>query len=439
MLCLTAAMLLLYVVSPLLVRIIVPGLSSEALYWAIRMTYIIMPFLVFIGIASYVGMLLNFFKQTMVFAISPAMLSVGVMLSVWLLRAKLGLYCLPLGFVIGAALHALIQLPFLFSPSMRSEHGIRFHLTLRYAKEAGDHLRRESSFVIIQSIFEKTIEVVDRILASFLVPGSMSSLWYAFRLREVPRAALGTAISRAVVSDLTRWSALGRFDLFREDIVRSLKINLYLIIPTTFLSVALARPLVGMVFQRGAFDERSTDLTTLALVGYIVGLLALSVYNLMKNAFGVLQMNSVLLRTSLWAWGLNIVLNIILVQTSLRHGGLALASSLAYSVQVAILLSQLQRELRVRGAPILWRPLGLDGLRSMIAGIAGGLAARACLLVLEPATLAWAMAPFWGFSLQVFLCGAAGMVASGIVIFMFHPRLIAQWKKQRCHKEYLSG
>ncbi|MBW2308955.1 MAG: murein biosynthesis integral membrane protein MurJ [Deltaproteobacteria bacterium] len=431
LLCLLTAMVLLYLVGPLLVRIIVPGLSSEAMSWAIRMTYVIMPFLVFIGIAAYVGMLLNFFKRTMVFAASPAMLSLGVILSVWLLRSKLGLYCLPVGFVLGAMLQTLVQLPFLFSHSMRTEQGFRFHLALRYPREAGEHLRREASFVVIQSLFEKTIEVVDRILASLLVSGSMSSLWYAFRLREVPRAALGMAISRAVVSDLNRWTALGRFDLFREDIVRSLKINLYLIVPVTFMSVALARPLVGMVFQRGAFDERSTSLTTVALVCYLAGLLALSVYNLMKNAFGVLQMNSVLLRTSLWAWGLNVALNILLVQTSLRHGGLALASSLSYTVQVIILLSLLQRELRIRGAPISWKPLGTEGLRSLIAGIAGGSASYGCRLVVEPAILAWAATPFWGFSMQVFLGGAAGLAVYCAVVLMFHPHLVARWKERR--------
>ncbi len=439
LLCLLTAMVLLYLVGPLLVRIIVPGLSSEAMYWAIRMTYVVMPFLIFIGIAAYVGMLLNFFKRTMVFAASPAMLSIGVMLGVWLLKTDLGLYCLPVGFVLGAVLHTLVQLPFLFSRSMRREHEFRFHLTLRYPREAGEHLRREASFVVIQSLFEKTIEVVDRVLASLLVPGSISSLWYAFRLREVPRAALGLAISRAVVSDLNRWNALGRFDLFREDIVRSLKINLYLIVPVTFMSMALARPLVGMAFQRGAFDERSTNLTTVALVCYLVGLLALSVYNLMKSAFSVLQMNAVLLRTSLWAWGLNLVLNVVLVQTSLRHGGLALASSLSYTVQVVILLGLLQRELRIRGAPIPWRSLSSEGLRSLVAGIASGLACYGCLLVLEPATLVWATTPFRGFSIQVFLGGVAGLTAYGAVVLIFHPHLIARWKDRKRARKALAG
>ena len=115
-----------YLLTPRLVRLIGAGLAASELHQAAVMTYFILPFMVAIGLASFVGGLLLFLDATATYALAPVMLSVGVILGIILLKPYLGMYSMAVGFVLGGALQFLFQIPILIWASRRSNLGIRY-------------------------------------------------------------------------------------------------------------------------------------------------------------------------------------------------------------------------------------------------------------------------------------------------------------------------
>ncbi|MDZ7262841.1 MAG: hypothetical protein ONB05_12150, partial [candidate division KSB1 bacterium] len=111
---LIVVMVLLYLVAPIIVRLLAPGLEAAIYPQAIKMTYWILPFMLLIGLAAFVGGILNFFEMNKIYSLAPVMLSVGVMIGIIVFKPILGMYALPAGFLLGGLGELVIQLPFLF-------------------------------------------------------------------------------------------------------------------------------------------------------------------------------------------------------------------------------------------------------------------------------------------------------------------------------------
>jgi putative peptidoglycan lipid II flippase len=204
MLLLLVIMGIFYLLTPNLVRIIGAGLAASEFHHAEVMTYFILPFMVVIGLASFVGGLLLFLDATATYALAPIMLSVGVIVGIIGLNPYLGMYSMAAGFVLGGILQFLIQIPILIRSSRQSE------LSMRYATGSGEPMPeqrevvRQSGWIFGQSVANKTVEIVDRVLASFLVPGSIAALYFAQRLVQLPNSIIGLAVGRAGLARISK-------------------------------------------------------------------------------------------------------------------------------------------------------------------------------------------------------------------------------------------
>jgi len=337
-------MMLLYLIAPIIVRLIAPGLEEQYFSQAVTMTYWILPFMFIIGMASFVGGILNFFEFNRIYSIAPAFMSVGVMIGISFFKSTLGLYALPAGFLLGGLLELFVQIPFLFHRKIKKETQATYYAKIDMKEGEFRRVGRESGFIFLKSLLDKTVEIVDRILASFLIPGSIASLWFSQRLIQLPVAIFGLSISRSLIPYLTEMNALKKNDEFNRGIQLGIRINLLLIIPTITLILLLGEPVITLVYQRGSFDAHSTHLTTIAFICYAVGLLGLSLNAFFSRLFSIYQQNSFPLRVSIFTALLNIILNIILVRTPLKHGGIALASSISFTINSIILFIFLNRK-----------------------------------------------------------------------------------------------
>ncbi|MDZ7333319.1 MAG: polysaccharide biosynthesis C-terminal domain-containing protein, partial [candidate division KSB1 bacterium] len=205
---------------------------------------------------------------------------------------------------------------------------------------------RESGFILLKSLLDKSVEIVDRMLASFLITGSIASLWYAQRLIQLPVAIIGLSISRALVPYLTEKKALVQDEDFLAGIRLGIQMNLALVLPIIMIMVAMATPIISLVYQRGHFDAESTRLTAIAFWCYSVGLLGISLNTFFSRLFSIFQKNKMPFYIAIATAILNIILNFILVKTPLKHGGIALASSIAFSLSCLLLFYFLSKELR---------------------------------------------------------------------------------------------
>ncbi|MBW1980600.1 MAG: murein biosynthesis integral membrane protein MurJ [Deltaproteobacteria bacterium] len=375
--CLLLLMALCYLFAPNLVGVIGAGLDVEGFEQAKQMTYYVLPFMLVIGLAAFTGGLLLFLDATGVYAFAPVFLSVGVILGIVVFKPFMGMYSIALGFVLGALLQLFFQVPFLVRAARRN--CLHIESVLRPEGESLPELRevgRQSGWIFLQSLASKTVEVVDRLLASFLVPGSVAALYFAQRLVQVPNAVLGLSVGRAGVTDLNDQVQKEDWQGFRCTVVKAIRYNISTMLPVTVFIVSLSAPITAIIFQRGAFGSSSVQLTSLAFALYGLGLLGMSIWSLYTRIFPALARNEIPLYTSLLCALLNVALSLLLVHTPLKHGGLALASSIAFTVNALLLFLALNGELRKRGQRAVgWQDLRETVLSIALASAMGGLIA----------------------------------------------------------------
>lgn len=370
-------MTVLYFFAPLLVQILAPGLDADLMPLAVKMTYWILPFMVIIGMAAFAGGMLNFFEMNKIYSLAPAMLSVGIIIGIIFFKPLMeqhgipGMYALPAGFLLGGMFEFAIQVPFLFKRKIRVETEAKYIPAIDMSEKEFKNVRRESGFIALRSLVDKSVEIIDRRLASFLISGSIASLWFAQRLIQLPAAIIGLSISRAIVPYLTERKALTAEDDFIDGIKLGIRLNFYLTLPVMMLIIVISEPIISIVYRRGAFDADSVALTSLAFWCYAFGLLGLGLSTFFSQIFSVFQKNKIPFYTSIVASILNIALKFVLVETALKHGGIALATSIAYTAYAALIFYFLKSEIQGRITfGYLWRQFYPVAWASLIIGAA---------------------------------------------------------------------
>ncbi len=313
---------------------------------SLKLILILLPFMLFIGLASLVGSILNFFEKNWIFAFAPVMLSLGVIAGIVFLQPLIGGYSIAVGYVLGALLQLVIQLPFLFNRTFKSDHQLRYHPILKDPEQDFGLIRQESRIITYNALFNKSSEVFSRFLATTLVPGATSSIFYAQRVYQLPFAILSLSISRAVNPILNRMKSLQDFKGFDQIYSRGLRLNYFLFIPVSLVMIIGAPELVNLLLRRGSFDASSLDLTSWALVWYSVGLLPMSMVGYYTRVLSLFNKNRYALTMSMIGSGINILFSLVLVQFSLlNHAGIALANSLAFFINWLVIRRYTHREL----------------------------------------------------------------------------------------------
>jgi putative peptidoglycan lipid II flippase len=301
----------------------------------------------------------------------------------------------------------LVQVPFVRALAARD--GAR---ALSWALPARDpDLRRTAGLagpVILASALSRMGVVVDRTVASFLQAGSISSLYYAFRLVHLPYAIVALAIGRSTASHLAEAFALGRHDEFRQTLLSGIRMNVAFLAPLVALSIWFAAPACGLVYQHGVFGERDLAMTASAFAMYSLGLVGMGVQFLFVTAFAAMLNTRTPVKVALVALALNAALNLLLVQTPLGHAGVALANSVAFTAHAVILSVILNRRLATLGVPLRPRDV-LDPLLR-VAG-ATALLLAVVWAVDAPLGMAFAHQPMLNRIVRMAAAGGAGLAA----------------------------
>lgn len=248
----------------------------------------------------------------------------------------------------------------------------RVKLGGRVADRSWDGLREIAWMlppVLLGSMAGQAKTLVDRMFASGLAEGSISYLNYASRINELPNGLLVATIVTVIYPGLVSSFNNGEKEEFSKTLTNSLNSMLFLLVPVVAGFLALATPMVELIFQRGEFGAVETIQTAYALRFYAVGLAGIGVWHLMiKGYYAQKDTLTPLLVTALTV-ATNTVLDYLLVG-SLLHGGLALATSLSYTLGAAILLCRLYNKMgmSISGRTVL--DLGKSVLAAAIMGIA---------------------------------------------------------------------
>ncbi|CAK0756619.1 putative lipid II flippase MurJ [Azospirillaceae bacterium] len=204
------------------------------------------------------------------------------------------------------------------------------------------------------------------VLASLLPNGAVSYLYYADRLNQMPLGVVGIAIGTALLPALSREVSAGRIEQARMLVCRGLEAGLLLALPATVALIVAARPIIGGLFERGAFGPEATEATAQTLAAYAIGIPGFIVSKVLSAACFARQDVTGPLRVTVIVTAVNAGLALVLSRF-LGHVGIALSAGLAAWVTAGLLALRLRRKellildqrLRRRGPRLLASALGM--------------------------------------------------------------------------------
>ena len=353
--------------APWVVLGLVPGFARshpELVATTTALSQWMMPYLLIIATAAVFGSLLLAERRFLRYSLAPAGASLCVIGAIVWLSGRFDVASLGIGIVAGG----LVQMLICAWPYVRLRARTRGDdpEAVAHGRAGLRKVGRAAVPIALAGILGKVNPIVDRALASvFCGLGRISALYCGARLMQLPFGILGLAVGRAAFPTLVEEASGRQEGGFSRAVVRALRLNAFLMLPATIGLLVLARPLVRLLFQRGAFTAEHTALAVTAVVFYSLGLVGMGGRTVLSRAFYAMLDTRTPFLLSAVAVGLNVVLSAALVLTPLSHGGLALATALTVWAQTGFLLLALRRHLRLRGRLLaladLWKGLGKVG------------------------------------------------------------------------------
>jgi putative peptidoglycan lipid II flippase len=354
------------VFSPAVVTVFAPGFLDDPEKFAltVELTRWMAPYLIFIGLAAFCMGILNTFGVFALPAAAPVLLNISMIAGALFISPLMEepIFGLAVGVLAGGVLQLLIQIP------ATVKKGLRCVTTFKLKNPDIIRIGKLMVPVIFGLAVYEINMLVDTLLASLLPGGSISYLYYGNRLVQLPLGVFGVALGVAILPMLSKQASQKDFPELIKTLAFGIRLILFITIPATVGLIVLRFPIVNTLWERGEFLRVSTDGTAIALLYYSIGLCAFAGIKIIAPAFYSLQDTKTPVKIAMWSMVLNIVLNLILMGP-LKHGGLALATSISALFNIILLIFYLRKRLGLMGGrKILLSTLKL-ALSSTLMGI----------------------------------------------------------------------
>lgn len=332
--------------APALVSVYATGYLLEApekFEETVQLTRVVFPYIFFMGLAALGMGGLNALRRFAVPAFAPALLNVALIAAAFTLAGPAEALGLPpigalaIGALIGGALQLIAQWPVQRAVGLLR----RPELTLR------DPAVRKTLALMVPVLAGFGVyqlnTMLGRTFLSFLEEGSQSYIWYGQRLVEIPQGMFALAIAGATLPTLSDLRARGDLDRLRELFGYSLRLTLFLAIPSSVLLAALAEPIVAVAFGRGAFERADVVETAASLRWQAAGVWAIASVRTVVPLYYAYNDT----RTPVVASAINLVVFAgvaLALMGPFAHVGVAMALSAAGAAQLFLLLGLLRRK-----------------------------------------------------------------------------------------------
>jgi len=362
---LASAALLAAIFAPQLVAtLIAPGFDAamQALTVSLMRVMLIAP--VIFGASGVFMGALNAQQHFLLPALAPIVYNLAIIAGALLLAPTLGAGGLAIGVVIGSAGHLLIQVPGLrrFSARYFPVLDVRDPGVRQVARLMGP---RVLGLAIVQLNF-----LINTNLASRLGEGAVAALNYAWLLMLLPQGVFAQSIATAAFPTFAAQAARDQIGEMRRALSGALRATLFLSLPAAVGLWLWGAPLVQLLLERGEFTAASTQAVAYTLQFFALGLVAHSALEIITRAFYALHDTRTPVVVGVAAMGVNVILSLLLIGP-LAQGGLALANSIATTVETLALAWLIRRRIG-----------GIDGRRMAKTIARSGLAASAMGLAL---------------------------------------------------------
>jgi len=335
-LALTAVVIVGEIIAPAVVAAIAPGfIDNEAFDTAVHLTRIMFPYILLIGIVALFMGILNSLGHFSVPAASPILLNVFMIGMPIVFYVLIPVFSSPAdAFAWGVILGGIAQVILHMIPLKR----LRVPLGLSWSFYH-PRLRQVASLMGVAAIGASVYQInvfVGTLLASLLATGSVSYLYYANRIVELPLGLFAFAVGNVMLPSMStayaRSDTKGLSSLMGE----SVSAVLVFTIPATIGIMVLAEPIFSILFLRGAFTMQDALASAYALRMYALGLCAVGISRILTQTLYAMQQARSAVNIAWIALGINILACLALMGF-MQHAGIALASSISVSLQVMIL------------------------------------------------------------------------------------------------------
>ena len=363
--------------------------SAEKFELAVVMLRFTFPYLLFISLTALAGAILNTYHRFAAAAFAPVLLNV-VLISFAAFVApnfpQPGIV-LAVGVFVAGAVQLVFMLPSLAKIKMlpRPKWGWQDSGVQRIIK------------LMVPAIFGSSVAQInilfDTLLASFLVTGSISWLYYSDRLMEFPLGVFGIALATVILPNLSREYAADSTQGFSAMLEWALRLVVLIALPAAVGLFMLAGPALITIFYGGRFNVDDVTMATLSLMAYSFGLLGFILVKVLVPGYFSRQDTKTPVRIGIIALLVNMVLNVLIVVPWLKsgavgpHAGLAVATSISSFLNAGLLY----RGLRKDGVLILSDGWGRFLLRTLVATVVMAM----LLNYFVPEQVYWFEADFW--------------------------------------------
>jgi putative peptidoglycan lipid II flippase len=327
--------------APLIVYVTAPGFAldpTKPFELTVSLLRITFPYILFIALVALSAGILNTWNRFSVPAITPALLNVAFIVGAAFFAEYFDPPILVLAWAVfaGGVLQLAFQVPFL----------LKLRLLPRWRIDWSHPGLRRVLLLMAPAAFGVSVSqislVLNQIFASFLTPGSISWLYYADRLMELPAGVLGVAVGTILLPSLSKYHAAANTTEYSKLLDWGLRITVLLAVPSAVALAVLALPLIAMLFQYGRFSAEDAWMTRQALVAYSVGLVGMILVKILAPGFYARQNVRTPVKIGVVTLVATQLMNLVLVGP-LRHAGLALAIGLGACLNALLLYVMLRK------------------------------------------------------------------------------------------------
>jgi putative peptidoglycan lipid II flippase len=299
------------------------GFPPAKLHSTMVLNRIIFPYIGLVSLSAIAMGVLNSFGRFGASAFAPVLLNVGIItLSFFSNFFSNPAEALSVGVVVGGVMQILVQIPSLVRTGWR----------LRWLWDLAHPGVRRVAALIGPRLFGIGIVQIDVLVgmqfASHMVEGSVASIGLADRVMELVLGGYAIALATAVLPVLARQVNTNRMTEMKDTLCFSMRLVLFITLPATVGLILLRVPIIEVLFERGEFGERSTELTAWALLFFAMGLSAFSMIKIIVQAFYAMHDTWTPVLVGCVSLVINIVCNFLFFY-SLRNGAPPLAASVA--------------------------------------------------------------------------------------------------------------
>lgn len=322
-----------------LVKVFAPGYQGDVYTLCVQYTRILLPSIVFVGLANIFTSYLQIKKRYVIPGFIGMPYSVIIIVSIYL-SLKTSPMVLVIGTLIAISAKALFQLPFVYKEGYRYRPKINLK----------DPVMKDMMILILPVVIgvgaNQINSIVDKSLASLLGTEVVASFSYAIKLYEFVQALFITSILAVIYPRLSSMIVSDRMDSFLNSLKKTMNVIIVALVPIIVGCIVLSRQIVEVLFQRNAFTSKDTTMTASILWIYVIGILAFALRDVLTRGFYSMEDSKTPMINSIISIVFNISLNLILVKP-LGYKGLAIAT--AVSAYIGLLLFNRSMRKKIEG------------------------------------------------------------------------------------------